>query len=590
MANVLQACAALQTQAACARTQPQLLSGARIPAVCIATKDSASSSSSSVRFSSQWLAGSSSRLPSVSSTPSRIGQIHRRLRRRHVAAEAHPDGAFTYTHSLRTDDIDVANQQHSESANSTADQLSGDASSSSMSADSPEQLVDGNGAVAPAATDVAPSTGGMPRRWQIVAAMAAAFVLCNMDKVNMSVAVIPMAQEFGWNASQKGLVGSAFFWGYVVTQVPGGWVAAQLGGSKVLAAGVALWSIGTLLAPSAAYSRHHPLLGLCASRVLVGLGEGVAPSAATAIMASKVPSSERARAVSLVFGGMDLGSAVGLLIAPAVIATMGWPYVFWLFAVIGLFWCIGWVILKPDTVPSVSKQKKATATPVIATATAAVGVPPAPSKLTVPWGKFFASSPVWGVIAAHFCYNWGYYTLLAWLPSFFQGALKLDIAKSSLLSLIPYIAMVVMTPFVGPVADSLVARGWSVTHVRKLAQSVALLGPAACMLALAALTSSGTLAVWNCVTLLSVAFGLGAWSRLYCNHQDLSPKYASVLLGISNTAGALPGIIGVWLAGSLLDRTKSWSLALFVPTAVFQVLGTIVFVLLGSGEQQGWDD
>ena len=63
-----------------------------------------------------------------------------------------------------------------------------------------------------------------------------------------------------------------------------------------------------------------------------------------------------------------------------------------------------------------------------------------------------------------------YYTLLAWLPSFFELALGLNVQSSSLLTLIPYIAMVLMTPFVGPVADGLVKKGWRLTNVRKLAQ------------------------------------------------------------------------------------------------------------------------
>ncbi len=71
---------------------------------------------------------------------------------------------------------------------------------------------------------------------------------------------------------------------------------------------------------------------------------------------------------------------------------------------------------------------------------------------------------------AHFCYNYGYYTLLAWLPSYFELALGLPVDSSSLLTLIPYVTMVIMTPFVGPVADGLVKKGWSITNVRKLAQ------------------------------------------------------------------------------------------------------------------------
>jgi ACS family sodium-dependent inorganic phosphate cotransporter len=208
-----------------------------------------------------------------------------------------------------------------------------------------------------------------------------------------------------------------------------------------------------------------------------------------------------------------------------------------------------------------------------------------------PWAKFARSPAVWAVVVTHFCFNYGYYTLLAWLPSYFEGALGMTLGASSNLSLLPYVAMVAMTPLVGPTADTLVQRGFGVTRVRKAAQGIAFLGPAACMLALAALTPAGGassaaaapafLPAWllGCaagsapsvplvVALMSIAFGLSAWSRagLYCNHQDLSPRYASLLLGVSNTAGALPGVLGVWAAGVLLDATGSWPLALLTNT------------------------
>lgn len=62
--------------------------------------------------------------------------------------------------------------------------------------------------------------------------------------------------------------------------------SCRIGGAYVLMAGVALWSVGTLVAPPAA---GISLLALCASRVLVGLGEGLAPSAATSLMSRIIP-------------------------------------------------------------------------------------------------------------------------------------------------------------------------------------------------------------------------------------------------------------------------------------------------------------
>jgi ACS family sodium-dependent inorganic phosphate cotransporter len=70
--------------------------------------------------------------------------------------------------------------------------------------------------------------------------------------------------------------------------------------------------------------------------------------------------------------------------------------------------------------------------------------------------------------------------------------------------------------------------------------------------------------------------------------QDLSPKYASALLGITNTAGAIPGVLGVTSAGYLLDATSSWQLALFYPTAAFQLLGAVFYGIFASSERQHW--
>lgn len=41
---------------------------------------------------------------------------------------------------------------------------------------------------------------------------------CSLAQVNISVAIIPMAQEFGWSPTVAGLVQSSFFWGYIISQ------------------------------------------------------------------------------------------------------------------------------------------------------------------------------------------------------------------------------------------------------------------------------------------------------------------------------------------------------------------------------------
>ena len=184
--------------------------------------------------------------------------------------------------------------------------------------------------------------GGQKKRWSMIFALFVAFVLCNLDKVNMSVAIVPMSAHFGWTSVEKGLVQSAFFWGYAFTQIPGGWLAQKYGGKLVLFAGVMLWSFGTLIAPACA---HMSFTALLASRFLVGLGEGVAPSAATGVLAKGVPGSQRSKAVTATFGGLDVGSLSGLIIAPPIILYLGgWAAVFYLFGSLGFLWGAWWYL------------------------------------------------------------------------------------------------------------------------------------------------------------------------------------------------------------------------------------------------------
>ena len=60
--------------------------------------------------------------------------------------------------------------------------------------------------------------------------------------------------------------------------------------------------------------------------------------------------------------------------------------------------------------------------------------------------------------------------------------------------------------------------------------------------------------------LLSAALGLASVSvaGLYSNHADVSPRHASILLGLTNTMGAVPGIIGVTFTGIIFDNTRDW--------------------------------
>ena len=425
---------------------------------------------------------------------------------------------------------------------------------------------------------------GAPSRYRVLFTTVFAFVVCNMDKVNISVAIIPMARDFGWSSTTAGFIQSAFFYGFACSQLPGGYMSTKFGGAKVLPLGMLLLSLATITIPFVGTDERS----LFIARVLVGLGEGVAPSAATDIIARSVSVSERSRAVGFVFSGFNIGSVLGLGVAPVLIENTSWRSVFWVFGSTGLLWSI-WAMkmygeggmieesYKDDRVTGLMGKRVFTADSKAQASGKKEEDPP------VPWGEFISSSSVRALMYVHFCNNWGFYVLLAWLPSYFTDELGVTLTNASLLTLLPPLANVAMASVAGPTADRMIGSGMAVTRVRKTMQAVAFMGPALAM---------GTAAYVEepvaTVGLLTLGLSLGAFSYagLYSNHQDLSPKYASILLGMTNTCGALPGVIGVPLTGYLLKETENWELSMFFPAMFFYVTGTIVFAKYGSGDRQ----
>ena len=91
-----------------------------------------------------------------------------------------------------------------------------------------------------------------PRRYSVSALAVLAMFVCYMDRVNISIAIIPMAEALDWSPEKQGLVLSSFFIGYLLTQVLGGRLADRFGAKLVLGAAVVIWSIFTFLTPIAA--------------------------------------------------------------------------------------------------------------------------------------------------------------------------------------------------------------------------------------------------------------------------------------------------------------------------------------------------
>ncbi|KAL3649560.1 Ascorbate transporter, chloroplastic [Castilleja foliolosa] len=410
-----------------------------------------------------------------------------------------------------------------------------------------------------------------PKRWVIVLLCFASFLLCNMDRVNMSIAILPMSKEFGWNSATVGLIQSSFFWGYLLTQIVGGIWADKIGGKRVLGFGVVWWSIATVLTPIAA---RLGLPFLLVTRAFMGIGEGVAMPAMNNLLSKWIPVSERSRSLALVYSGMYLGSVTGLAFSPMLIHKFGWPSVFYSFGSLGSIWLALWLSKahsSPQDDPTLSPQEKELI----------LGGSVSKEPVTeIPWKKILSKAPVWALIISHFCHNWGTFILLTWMPTYYNQVLKFNLTESGLLCVLPWLTMAVFANIGGWIADTLVSKGLSITTVRKIMQSIGFLGPA---FFLTQLSHARTPAL--AVLCMSCSQGMDAFSQsgLYSNHQDIGPRYAGVLLGLSNTAGVLAGVFGTAATGYILQN-GSWD-DVFKVAVVLYIVGTLVWNFFSTGEK-----
>lgn len=412
------------------------------------------------------------------------------------------------------------------------------------------------------------------QRYSLVFLCFCAVFVCYIDRVNISVAIIPMAEEFGWDAGVQGIILSVFYIGYLVTQLLGGYLADRFGGKVILAIGVIWWSAFTVLTPPAA---ALGIAVLVMARVLMGMGEGVTFPSIYALYSKWVPVQERARSMAFSNSGIPIGQVFALLVAPMIAIAWGWEWIFYIFGAVGGLWFVFWYYMTakdPDAHPRLSpveRQEIASDMP-----------PPSEPGAATSTLTLMRSKAVWAIIVAHFCNNWSLYVLLSWLPTFVTQGLGVDFANSGLVSMLPHIVSFIFLNVAGQVADRMVKGGMAVTRVRKTCQTIGFGGLALALFVVGEMDSA-----WAAITVMCIGNAIGAFvtGGFAVNHMDIAPNQSGKLMGITNTFATIPGIIGVTVSGFILEATGSWALVFQVAGAV-TVFGMVFYLLFASGEKQ----
>ena len=419
-----------------------------------------------------------------------------------------------------------------------------------------------------------------PYRFKVVFLSFLAVSICYIDRVNISVAIIPMQEQFGWSEFQVGIILSSFYFGYMFTLIIGGYLADKYGGKKVLGYGLLIWSFFTIITPFFAYSGLWWLIFI---RILMGLGEGITFPSWHAIYARWIPFKERTRAVAFTNSGIAAGTLFGYAVAALIIAKYSWEWVFYLFGILGIFWYFFWN-KSVTSFPEDNKNLSAQELKLIKNE--------APSKESaplIPFFKLIKNMPFVAIAVATFCNNWSLYTFLSYLPKYVnapiaEGGMGIELSSNIFVFaiLIPCVVSIISLIMGGYLADGLIKKGYSVINVRKAVNSVGFFGSALFLFLISSEDSLLNVVILLC--LINVCSGICA-GGFGVNHADLGPKYTGSLVGISGSIGMVAAILSPIVAGTVLQITNSWSIIFYICAGMLIFGGVFYFIFASTNKQ-----
>eukprot|EP00105_Crassostrea_gigas_P039163 XP_019923311.1 PREDICTED: sialin [Crassostrea gigas] len=361
-----------------------------------------------------------------------------------------------------------------------------------------------------------------------------------------------------WDKTTQGLILGSFFWGYLATQILGGWLAVKFGGKRVLGISMALCSLCTFMTPIAAHTGYVFLMII---RIILGIGSGsVFPSMHT-IWGKWAPPQERSKLTAFTYAGAQAGIVVTFPVSSLLCKygfAGGWPSIFYILGSTSSLWVVLWMVLTSDSPEQHKRISDVERLYIRQSLQNTVHKKGPGKKLKVPWKSIFTSMPVYAIIMSNIASDWGGYTLLTNIPTYMKEVLKLDITSN----------------FFG-----------HATHLGKLSKVT----PGLLLIGLGHLdcTMKG-LAI--ALLAIGVSFSGLQYSGFLINHMDIAPAYAGILFGISNSAGATMGFISPAVVGLITEKGQSiveWRTVFYIGASIY-LTSALFYLIFGSGELQKW--
>src|ERR1700722_6999389 len=388
-------------------------------------------------------------------------------------------------------------------------------------------------------------------------------VVCYLDRINMSVAGKPVAQEFGLSPIALGYLFSSFLWAYVIMMLPSGHLVDRLGAHRMAAIGATVWSIAQMLSGTAV-----GFVSMLLTRL--GLGAGEAPTFPVSYRSVRDwgPYTERGIAVGCIQAGTLLGPALSAPLVAWLIASTSWRVSFFITGAVGLLWVVVWVALvstpeKTSWIPEPERQR------ILAERHAGEVM----QEGGVGYRGLLRSPSMWGLAISQGTAVYTVYLYLSWLPNYLQTVRGLSMVNSGLFTSVPFFvgaAVIIVTNWIGD-------RILTPQTMREGARRILVV---ACLL----LGALGLLipfvdSLWLVVvlTIFPISFGgtATATNAALCNdllrsQADSGRAFAFMVLG-----GNVFGLLAPIVTGYIVQATGSFSSA-FVLAGALSLIGAVV--------------
>ncbi len=403
------------------------------------------------------------------------------------------------------------------------------------------------------------SNGRIPRRrWRIAWLLAAGVLVSYFDRVNLSASHAALIAAFGISDVAFGYLSGAYNLTYWLCQLPIGVILDRFGVRRVGRLGIFLWTTATFggaIAPS--------LGALFGARFLLGVGEAPTFPASAKAVGRWFPPHERSLPTALFDSAAKLSSVLGVPLVGFILLRAGWRWGFAATGVISLAYFIYFwrVYREPGEDAGLTEAERRYIS-------GSEGAREAQEPGRSLW-QLLRERKVLGLALGFGAYNYIFYLLLTWLPSYFAFALHIDLMHSFLYTSVPWLLATACELAIGGwLVDFLIRRGADASRVRR----VALIAGACCGLGILGAAHAHTAAqalVWISLSItgLSVHSAVG-WSlpALIAGHPDVGK-----VGGIVNFSNQVSGICAPIVTGYLVTATHSY-------TWVFGVASIYLFV------------